>query len=151
MVMGQYFVIIPKHNHAMVLKAKRAYNEREESLKDFSANAIFDSGSQVSLTGCKCIIHDFRELDEPMIAEGVLDTEVKYMHGGDVNFVMPGDVRKATHSTILMSQRPSYLQTCGMMRSTTSPAKIGPYIFTKMKARMMTSLLSSGPTRAILP
>ena len=35
MVMGQDFVIIPKHNHAMVLKAKRAYNERGESLKDY--------------------------------------------------------------------------------------------------------------------
>ena len=48
------------------------------------------------LTGCKGILHDFRELDEPMIAEGVLDTEVKYTHGGDVYFVMSGSVRKAT-------------------------------------------------------
>ena len=31
-----------------------------------------------------------------MVAEGVLDTEAQYTHGGDVYFVMPGGTRKAT-------------------------------------------------------
>ena len=69
--------------------------ERISPANAFSANSIFDSGSQLLLTGCKGIIHNYRKLDKPMLAEGVLDTEVQYTHGGDVYFVMPGGVRKA--------------------------------------------------------
>ena len=89
------FVVIPKSNYAMVLKANKAYKEMGTSQKDFSANAIFDSGSELLLTGCKGILHNFRKLNKPMIAEGVHTTEAQYTHGGDVYFVMPGGVRTA--------------------------------------------------------
>jgi flagellar motor protein MotB len=72
------FVVIPKSNYAMVLKANKAYKEMGTSQKDFSANAIFDSGSELLLTGCKGILHNFRKLNKPMIAEGVHTTEAQY-------------------------------------------------------------------------
>ena len=97
MFLGQDCTVIPKDNRLMVLKAKRAYKDSGISPNTaFSANAIFDSGSQVFLTGCRGIIHNYRKLDEPMVTEGVLDTEAQYTHGGDVYFVMPGGTRKAT-------------------------------------------------------
>ena len=90
-------MVIPKDNRLMVLKAKKAYTDRGVSPNAaFSANAIFDSGSQVLLTGCLGIIHNYRKLAVPMVAEGVLDTEAQYTHGGDDYFVMPGGTRKAT-------------------------------------------------------
>ncbi len=70
------FVVIHKSNYAMVLKAKKAYMEMGMFQKDFSANSIFDSDSELLLTGCKGILRDYRQLCEPVIAEGVL-AEVK--------------------------------------------------------------------------
>ncbi len=59
----------------MVLKADKAYNDRGVSPNtDFSANAIFNCGSQVLLTGCSSILRNYRKLDELVVAEGVLET-----------------------------------------------------------------------------
>ncbi len=81
----------------MVLKARKVYKENGIYPNTaFSGNTVFDSGSQVFLTGCRGIIHNYRKLDEPMVTEGVLDTEAQYTHGGDVYIVMPGGTRKAT-------------------------------------------------------
>ncbi len=76
MFVGPDCTIIPKDNRLMVLKAEKAYNDRGVSPNAaFPANTIFDSASQVLLTGCRGII----KLQEACWAYGGSE------HGGTVH------------------------------------------------------------------
>ena len=75
--------------------ARKAYALKDVSQKkSFEANAVFDTGTNVLVTGCTDILHDFEELAEPAVVYGMKNMKVTYTHAGYVIFTLGTTTRR---------------------------------------------------------